>query len=51
MRPDPYGPVSWHGLSLCDILVTERSLEGTLGGGAGLIDLQTVNGNVSVTGI
>lgn len=44
------GNVHWHNLILLDVDATAWSLTGTLGGGDGFIDLETVNGNIGVTG-
>ncbi len=45
-----FGVITWNNLDFLDFAQTERSLTGTLGNGAGLIDLDTRNGNIEVTG-
>jgi len=45
------GTISWNNLDFVDLVHKDRSLEGTLGDGAGVIDLETTNGNIEVTGI
>ena len=44
------GTISWDNLDLLDVMQTNKSLQGKLGDGAGLIDLSTVNGNISLVG-
>jgi DUF4097 and DUF4098 domain-containing protein YvlB len=44
------GIISWDNLNLEDIQSTNKSLQGTLGTGSGLIDLKTVNGNIDILG-
>jgi DUF4097 and DUF4098 domain-containing protein YvlB len=44
------GIISWDNLNLVDIQSTNKSLQGTLGTGSGLIDLKTVNGNIDILG-
>ncbi len=44
------GTITWDQLDLTDILQTEHSLSGTLGDGAGVIDLETINGDIRMTG-
>ena len=44
------GIISWDNLNLEDIQSTNKSLQGTLGIGSGLIDLKTVNGNIDILG-
>jgi len=45
-----FGAITWDNLDLLNVVHTNRSLTGTLGDGAGLIDLDTRNGNIDVTG-
>lgn len=45
-----FGVINWDNLYLLNAVHTNRSLTGTLGGGAGLIDLETGNGNIVVAG-
>lgn len=45
-----FGAITWDHLDLRNTVSTSRSLTGTLGDGAGLIDLDTRNGNIHVTG-
>jgi hypothetical protein len=45
-----FGAITWDNLDLRNAVHTNRSLTGTLGDGAGLIDLDTKNGNIDVTG-
>lgn len=45
------GSVTGDNLALTDPVFTGQSLTGTLGGGAGLIRLETVNGNIGITGL
>lgn len=44
------GTITWDNIDLMDTVHTNQSLTGTLGGGAGLIDLETLNGNIDVAG-
>jgi len=44
------GGINLIGLSVVDATTTNRSLHGKLGGGNGLIDLQTVNGTITIRG-
>ena len=44
------GSVSVSGLTLIDPVTTSRSIEATLGGGRGLVDLETVNGTIRIRG-
>ena len=44
------GAITWNNLPLVVTVQTNQSLTGTLGGGAGLIQLQTGNGNIDLTG-
>ncbi len=44
------GTITRDNLELMDALHTNRSLTGTLGDGAGVIRLETTNGNIDVTG-
>jgi len=44
------GGINLIGLSIVDATTTNRSLHGKLGGGDGLIDLQTVNGTITIRG-
>lgn len=46
-----FGAITWNNLDLLNAVHTTRSLTGTLGDGSGLIDLDTRNGNIDVTGI
>jgi hypothetical protein len=45
-----FGAITWDNLDLLNAVHTNQSLTGTLGDGTGLIDLDTRNGNVDVTG-
>jgi hypothetical protein len=45
-----FGAVTWDNLDLQNAVHLNRSLTGTLGGGAGLVELETGNGNIVVTG-
>jgi len=45
------GTISRDNINLTDVTSTSKSLQGTLGNGSGLIDLETVNGNIDLTGI
>jgi len=45
-----FGAITWDNLDLLNAVHTTKSLTGTLGDGAGLIDLDTRNGNIDVTG-
>jgi hypothetical protein len=45
-----FGAITWNNLDLLNAVHTNNSLTGTLGDGAGLIDLDTRNGNIDVTG-
>jgi len=44
------GAITWDNLDFLNVVQTDRSLTGTLGNGTGLIDLDTGNGNIVVTG-
>ena len=44
------GSITWDNLNLPDAVHTTQSLTGTLGGGAGVIWLETTNGNIDVIG-
>jgi hypothetical protein len=44
------GTIEWHNLTLADISLTAQSLDGIMGSGGGMIDLDTVNGNINITG-
>ena len=44
------GVITWNNLDFTNLVQTSRSLTGTLGGGAGLVDLDAGNGNIVVTG-
>lgn len=44
------GAIAWDNLDFLNVVQTDRSLTGTLGNGTGLIDLDTGNGNIVVTG-
>ncbi len=44
------GSVTVSGLTLIDPVTTSRSIEATLGGGRGLVDLETVNGTIRIRG-
>jgi DUF4097 and DUF4098 domain-containing protein YvlB len=44
------GAITWDYLDLLNAVQTNRSLTGTLGDGTGLIDLDTRNGNIDVSG-
>lgn len=45
-----FGAITWDNLDLLNVVHTNRSLTGTLGEGTGLIDLDTRNGNINVSG-
>jgi len=45
-----FGAITWNNLDLLNAVHTNNSLTGTLGDGAGLIDLDTKNGNIDVSG-
>lgn len=45
-----FGAITWNNLDLLNAVHTSQSLTGTLGDGTGLIDLDTRNGNIDVTG-
>lgn len=45
-----FGSITWGNLDLRNAVQTNRSLTGTLGAGTGLIDLDTWNGTIDVTG-
>ncbi len=45
-----FGAITWDNLDLLNAVHTNESLTGTLGDGTGLIDLDTRNGNIDVTG-
>lgn len=45
------GNVNWGNLDLTNVQYTNQSLQGILGQGSGLIDLETVNGNINLIGI
>jgi hypothetical protein len=45
-----FGAITWDNLDFLNVVQTDRSLTGTLGNGDGLIDLDTGNGNIDVTG-
>jgi len=45
------GTITWDNLDLQDVVQTNRSLTGILGDGAGVIELETTNGNVHVAGV
>ena len=45
-----FGAITWNNLDLLNAVHTIQSLTGTLGDGTGLIDLDTRNGNIDVTG-
>jgi len=45
-----HGVISWSNLNLLNVLETNLSLTGTLGGGDGAIHLETTNGDIEVTG-
>lgn len=45
------GTISRENLDLVNVQSTSNTLQGVLNGGAGLIDLETVNGNISIAGI
>ena len=45
------GTVNWGNLDLLNVQYTNQSLQGILGQGSGLIDLETVNGNIELMGI
>jgi len=44
------GAITWDNLDLMNAVHTNKSLTGTLGDGTGLIDLDTRNGSIDVTG-
>jgi len=44
------GAITWDNLDFTNLIQTSRSLTGTLGAGTGLVDLDTGNGNIVVTG-
>ncbi len=44
------GSITWYNLDFTNAVQTSQSLTGTLGDGTGLIDLETRNGNIDVTG-
>lgn len=44
------GSITWDNLDFTNLVQTTQSLTGRLGGGAGLVDLDTGNGNIVVTG-
>ena len=45
-----FGAITWNNLDLLNAVHMAKSLTGTLGDGTGLIDLDTRNGNIDVTG-
>jgi len=45
-----FGAITWSNLDILNVVQTGRSLTGTLGNGDGLINLDTRNGNIEVTG-
>lgn len=45
------GTINWGNLDLINVQYTNQSLQGILGQGLGLIDLETVNGNIELMGI
>lgn len=45
-----FGAITWDNLDLLNAVHTTASLRGILGDGTGLIDLDTRNGNIAVTG-
>lgn len=45
------GTINWGNLDLINVQYTNQSLQGILGQGSGLIDLETVNGNIELMGI
>jgi len=45
-----FGVITWDNLDLLNPVDSNQLLTGTLGDGAGLIDLETRNGNIDVTG-
>lgn len=45
-----FGAITWDNLDLRNAVHTSKSLTGTLGDGTGLIDLDTRNGNIDVSG-
>ena len=45
-----FGAITWDNIDLLNVVHTNRSLTGTLGDGTGLIDLDTRNGNIDVSG-
>ena len=44
------GTITWDNLALMNVTQTNQSLTGTLGGGAGVIRLETTNGSIDVIG-
>jgi DUF4097 and DUF4098 domain-containing protein YvlB len=44
------GTITWDNLDLMDTVHTTQALTGTLGEGAGLIELETVNGDIDLVG-
>jgi len=44
------GIINWNNLNLIDAQYTNQSLQGILGQGSGLIELETVNGDIELTG-
>ena len=45
------GSIAWENLDLANPHATSKTLQGILGDGSGLIDLETVNGNISIIGL
>lgn len=45
------GTINWGNLDLINAQYTNQSLQGILGQGSGLIDLETVNGNIELRGL
>lgn len=45
------GTINWNNLDLINAQYTNQSLQGILGQGSGLIDLETVNGSIELTGL
>jgi hypothetical protein len=45
------GIINWGNLDLINVQYTNQSLQGILGQGLGVIDLETVNGNIELMGI
>lgn len=45
-----FGTIAWRDLALRNVVETSRSLTGTLGDGAGRIDLETRNGDIHLAG-